>query len=438
MLKCQIYQLEKQINILSKSLAFRKNAHTEALNGMCFYSDAFRSIIQNAEGRSMTPVKTFSIDRSEFVKWTEMAESTRLKLIRSEDSTMNEENIKEMSEESLLTTKFAKSNANSVDILDVCSGNLNHVNLKHVAVLETSLSKLFRKLTRLQESLRTNLNETPVDKEKKSNNKTRSHLAPMHQENLRTQIDECHKSAQEACTDLFDLSLIIPSAPWAPLKKSTIEQITQETLIAKLKSIGLPKSKYLPVEILLKSFYVANNYHHHMKSNQLAAANEELEFYRSCFSVQKDYIESVMKLFMAKYEGFIGELKENLNGPLLALISKFWSLKEEVNEVNLKEFLAFFTQYAKKFEEVIGHVESMPANDLIGNTFNSLIGQLDTEVTALNNHCKHSLEQLDLNKLDLAALSRESDDVFREIVSLTPKESPVDSPVSSMKDLNDF
>ena len=72
-----------------------------------------------------------SIERSDFIKWTELAESTRIKLIKTEDNTMNEENLKEMSEQSLISTKFSKTGEN-VNIMEVCSGNLNHVNLKQV------------------------------------------------------------------------------------------------------------------------------------------------------------------------------------------------------------------------------------------------------------------------------------------------------------------
>lgn len=65
----------------------------------------------------------------------------------------------DMSEASLLTTKFCKSSDGKIDILDVCSGDLSHINLKQVALLESDLSQLFKKLTRLKESLKTNLNE---------------------------------------------------------------------------------------------------------------------------------------------------------------------------------------------------------------------------------------------------------------------------------------
>lgn len=434
MLKCQVYQLEKQINILSKSLAFRKTAHTEALNTMAILSDTFRSMIQNAESRGLSPVKTLSIERSEFIRWTEMAESTRLKLIKTEDSTMNDENIKDMSEQSLLTTKFSK-NA-SVDILDVCSGNLNHVNLKQIGQLESEMSQLYKKMVRLKESLQTNLNDVSTHSDGPKQN--RSNVLPMHKENLKTQLFDCCNATKDTCASLFDLMLLVPSAPWPAVKKSPIDKLTQEKLITKLKSLGLPKTKYPQVEMLFKSYFVASNYHHHMRSNELAAAEEEIKFYRASYAAQRDYIESVMNLFMKKYEGFIEELRDNLNVPLRSLIDKFWQMKSDSTEENLKEFLGIFKHYAKKLDMVISNIESMPANDLISKTFNDLIGQLDLQVTSLSNLCQNGLEQLNLNKIDLTELSNQSDLIFSEVISLTPKTSPSHSPSASVNNLANF
>lgn len=435
MLKCQVYQLEKQINILSRSLSFRKNAHTDALNTIATLSETFRSTIQNLDGRSSTPVKSISIDRGEFLRWTDMAESSRLKLIKTEDCAMSDENLKEMSEQSLLTTKFSKTNSKNADILDVCSGNLDHINLKQVGVLESNLSKLYKKLCRLKISLQTNSNN---ENDSETNQTAKSHLLPLHKENLRNQLEDCSNATRESCENLFDLMLIVPNAPWSVTKKTPIDKLTQESLLTKLKSIGIPKSKYQPIEVLFKAFFVASNYHHHIKSNELCALEEEIEFYRSSYSTQKSYIESVMHLFMKKYEHFIEELQVNLSVPLKSLIERFWIMKTESSEENLKEFLSFFKHYAKKFEQTLENIENMPKNDLIGNTFNELLRKLDTEVITLNSNFQKSIESLDLNKINLKELSNESDQIFSEVVSLTPKSSPFNSPTISMNDLKNI
>lgn len=76
-----------------------------------------------------------------------------------------------------------------------------------------------------------------------------------------------------------------------------------------------------------------------------------------------------------------------------------------------------------------------------GNTFSGLLVQLDKEVDRLNAHCQASVQQLSLNKIDLEQLSRESDQIFGEVISITPKDSPTDDsplPLASMANLVDF
>jgi aryl-alcohol dehydrogenase-like predicted oxidoreductase len=64
-----------------------------------------------------------------------------------------------------------------------------------------------------------------------------------------------------------------------------------------------------------------------------------------------------------------------------------------------------------------------------GKTFNELLYQLDKEVANLNRQCQTSLEQLNLNKIDLEQLSRESDLIFGEVISVTPRDSPDEPPI---------
>jgi hypothetical protein len=39
-------------------------------------------------------------------------------------------------------------------------------------------------------------------------------MLPFHEENLKNQLDECLKATNENCSNLFDLSLLVPTAPW--------------------------------------------------------------------------------------------------------------------------------------------------------------------------------------------------------------------------------
>lgn len=115
-----------------------------------------------------------------------------------------------MSEPCLFDSQYSKSGSS---ILEICSGNLGHLNLKQVALLETNLSKLFKNLSRLKESLKTVKNSS----QNQQNLKRNSEFLPLHKENLKTQLEESIKLTSECTNDLFDLSLLVPSAPWVSL-----------------------------------------------------------------------------------------------------------------------------------------------------------------------------------------------------------------------------
>jgi hypothetical protein len=193
--------------------------------------------------------------------------------------------------------------------------------------------------------------------------------------------------------------------------------LKEEMLIQKVRSLGLPKAKCQPVELILKSFYVSSNYHYHMKAIECNAMNEELKFYRSCYSTQKNYVESVMNLFKTNYEQFVDALRKNFNEPLRILIEKFWHMKEESTESSLKEFLGLFKVYAKKFETVLLNIDNMPKCDLISSTFTTLIKDLDSQIDNLNKSCLSNLEKFNLNSLNLNDLSRQSDSLLSDMLN---------------------
>ena len=69
-------------------MSFRKYAHTDALNTISVLSDSFRNLVQSAESRSMNPVTTITINKSDLLRWTELSESTRIKLEKTEVNTL--------------------------------------------------------------------------------------------------------------------------------------------------------------------------------------------------------------------------------------------------------------------------------------------------------------------------------------------------------------
>ena len=127
--------------------------------------------------------------------------------------------MENLAEQTLFSSEF-NSKQNELTILDVCSGNIGHLNLKKVAFLESNLCELYQKLTRLNESLKTYKNATTKYEEKYrlASAKSTSANLPFHEENLKAQLDVCMKATNESCANLFDLCLLVPTAPWVILK----------------------------------------------------------------------------------------------------------------------------------------------------------------------------------------------------------------------------
>ena len=282
-------------------------------------------------------------------------------------------------------------------------------------------------------------------------------LMPFHKHNLKSQLNDCLKCLSASCDDLFELTLLVPTAPWTPLKKCPVEQLTQDALLNKLKAFNLPKPKYQQVEMLLKSLLVATNYHSHMSALQTSALNDELKFYRSSYGMQKSYIETVMNLFRLKYEQFLSELKLNLTEPLTSIVNNYWRMKEESSEETLKAFLNSFNDNASKFRDILNRIthqhqhqqqqqsttkkrrngstnvmmaivadddekggddeDQEDQEDQLTMTFNKLMNELESEIKQLNENCLSNLEKMSISSIDLKDLSTQSDQLLLDIVN---------------------
>lgn len=199
-------------------------------------------------------------------------------------------------------------------------------------------------------------------------------------------------------------------------------------LMSRLKSIGLPKLKHQPVEMLLKSYHVACSYQNHMRTLEVAALNEELKFYRSCYSLQKNYIESIINLFRVKYEQFNAELNEHFYVPIGALNEKFWLMKEDTCEDKLRDFLTLYKLECVKFDKLIqsNARHSAASQDQPVNTFDQLINKLDDEINKLNKLFLTNMEKFNSEVIDLKNLCLESDQLLDEL--LKPSSDTPSSP----------
>lgn len=122
----------------------------EFLTVLLNMSRRFRSV-QNSESKNTH----YQIDKNEFQRWLDMTESAKIKLYKNmvfffsfselriskhafcfkDNEQQNEES---MNEPSLLEHKYSNKSDKTCDILDICSGNLNHINIKQVVSFSIS------------------------------------------------------------------------------------------------------------------------------------------------------------------------------------------------------------------------------------------------------------------------------------------------------------
>lgn len=249
--------------------------------------------------------------------------------------------------------------------------------------------------------------------------KNTTNFLPLHREGSKMIIDDCIQSCTNCIAKLFDLSLLVPSAPSKSIKANAINSFSEEKFLNRLKSFELPKQKREMVEMLVQSYIIASNYHRNMKNIENLAINEEIKFYRSCYALQKDYIESVINGFKCTYERFMNNLSENLKNPLTELISKFWKMKNESSEANLREFLQYFKETTCKFKTILEIFDQFPQNDAITETFNQVVLQLDNEITNLNKDFLKKASSFQEELIETNELIEQSEQVLTELVDDT-------------------
>jgi hypothetical protein len=183
-----------------------------------------------------------------------------------------------------------------------------------------------------------------------------------------------------------------------------------------MKALSLPKAKYQSLEILMKAYHLASNYHYHMKSVECAALMEELTFYRSTYSLQKRYIEELMDSFRKNFEQLENDLEISLGEPLKLLIEKFWRMKDDSTENNLKDFLGYFKANIEKFEKLLNALSQMPEKNDVALTFDQIYMHLNNDIQKLNSEYLKKLKELESSLVDLKNLSAQSDSILNEIL----------------------
>lgn len=326
-LKAQLIQLERQLIVLNEALSSRSAVLLEVENCLAAAADTLRQHNKTSGVPHITEV-------------IENIESCRIKLYKNIENNTSEKLIQPIK----MLDKFVKNRSHPpVTFMDICSGKIDHLNLKQVAKLESKLSQVYQHLFVMSKHL---YNIVSSD-----NTSANSNVSKTVYSNLGGQVALTCKLLEDVTPDLLALSVLVPSAPWSILNRPYVADLTAETVLNSLPSF--PKSKASHGKAMIEALMKGVNYSIHVKALETKILDQEMQLYRSIFQSQMDYTNSILSSLMSGYSSFEKETYELLCLPLKNIMDKYHNLSKKADEESLKQFLEAFKEQSSGISTAI-------------------------------------------------------------------------------------
>ncbi|XP_060563014.1 uncharacterized protein LOC132722523 [Ruditapes philippinarum] len=341
LLKSQIIQLERQLLLFSEALTSRSETLFDVENNLQWLADKCRSLISKDVRGAQVPV-----DRSELTLMVETTESARIKLYKQIENRSTEN----LSRPLKFTSDFLQSSReHDVTLLEIASGNLEHLNLKHVTKLETKLSSLYKDLIQLHSIME------PENDSDSAYLWTSCHVTTPARDRLMTQILKTCAVMKECSSDLLDLSLLYPSAPWPPLKTCALKEITAERVLAWLPARSRSRSE--DMNQMIKALVKAFNYKVYMLQNQNKCLREEVKYHQKVYNLQLKYTESLFQAIREAYTSFEDTSNDLIVKPINVVLEAYMDLSQSASEVSLKKFIQTFKDQVPQLSTIVETIQ---------------------------------------------------------------------------------
>ncbi|KAL4227444.1 hypothetical protein ACF0H5_012888 [Mactra antiquata] len=358
LLKSQIIQLERQLLLFSESLTSRTETLFEVENNLQWLANKCRLLIsKDVKGPQV------SIERSDLMLMVETAESARIKLYKQVENKSKENLSKSLK----FYSDFLSLDRDDVTMLEIASGNLEHINLKHVGKLETKLSSLYKELIQLHSVLET---ETGNDSAYLWSS---SHVTTAARERLMTQILKSCANMKDCCSDLLELSLLYPSAPWPPMKRCALKEITADRILSCLPPKSRTKSG--SIHTLIQALVKAYNYKVFMLQNKTKSLQEEVRYHQRVYNLQLKYTESLFQAIREAYSSFEDSSNELIVKPLNVVLESYIDLSQSASEISLKKFLQVFKEQAPHLTNIVETLDRKDEKESEGSKVLSQFGE---------------------------------------------------------------
>ncbi|KAK7116163.1 uncharacterized protein [Littorina saxatilis] len=357
MLKMQIIQLQKQLLLMSEALGSRSTALTEVENALTWLSGKFRHYIGAEVKGAEVPVP-----RSDLMTMVDTSESARIKLFKNIENCTTEN----LAQPHMFMNSFLKPGCEKeFTILDCCLAKTESLNLKQVAQLESKLSTLYKELIKVSENL--------TDRGRANQDPAAGHMSSAVQEREGTVILKASAMARDCAADLLSLSLLVPSAPWPPLKKPTMSEVTYDALAPSLPP--LPRGKAAEVQRCVTAALKACNHRCHMVGQEASALREEVRFHQAVYQLQLDYVLQAFDALRDGYKEFEHSTNEVLIQPMKKLMEAYTKLKKNTSQQGLKTFLTVLKEHEQQWTDVIQKLDTCDPQNQSGAEALSVFGQ---------------------------------------------------------------
>ncbi|XP_070543185.1 uncharacterized protein [Ptychodera flava] len=374
LLKAQLVQLERQVILQSEAISSRSKVLLEVENAISATVDQHRALLA-----SEIKGPTVSIERSQLTSLIGNLESSRNKLYRNIEGHNNANYARPL----LFTNPFIKEKPDeTVTVLDVCSGSMNHINLKQVAKLESKLFKLHQELYHLKKSLE----YTPA---------LPASIEPI-TEHLNQQMQHCNNSLSDCCQDLLSLSILIPAAPWGLLNKPVLGELTVDKVMKSLPNFTRGQQQ------------------------QVHALQEELGYHKAVYEMQIQYIQSLFDSVREAYKTFERSSVELVCKPLQNVLDAFSTLKGTASEEALREFLSTFKGQADQLSSIVKSLTPADTSTEVPEkqsleAISEFSKHFFTSLEELQGECRKKQKHL---RKDVEMLKQQKDESLKETVQL--------------------
>jgi len=399
LLKSQVIQLERQNTMLMDTISSRSEALMETENAIAATVNRCQSFVARKE--SIGEVVVSSSDLNQIITTLECA---RKRLYRTAEKASS---VESSSKPLLWYGSFLRNRPDPpVTLFDVCRGDIEHINLKHVSRLESKLVNLYKELSLVSNTLPICIQSSSVGEV--------TPAAPLAvYSRLSDQVRHVCELLQDVCSQLLQLSLLVPAAPLPALNKSPFELLTVEHLVKVFgKSAKTRDAKGL-IEALVK--YVNFSVNHAGIENQLLL--EELKFHLGVYELQTHYVESLFPCMNKCYAEFQSDMQEVICKPLGEVLQVFDELSESASNQSLLRFIEIFRSHAAGLSEA---VQKLSVNACSENGEGCPLSDYGAEflnrMKACHYECKRKRD-LNIAKLDTVKqqLSEQSKELIRII-----------------------